>query len=96
MKMKLKALLTLHGPSLREKIVFKNYKYISILWFLKNTFTLLKLSSNRINEFHSTYITWQMISKPQVKCHYRTDLYTSNVMTYAQTMISISISEIIK
>jgi len=94
MRMKLKAFLTLLGPSLREKIIFKNYKYISILWFLKNTFTLLKLSSNRINEFHSTHITWQMISKPQVKCHYRTDLYTSNVMTYAQTLFSISIAEV--
>ena len=36
MRMKLKAFLTLLGPSLREKIIFKNYKYISILWFLKN------------------------------------------------------------
>jgi len=93
MWMKLKAFLTLLGPSLREKIIFKNYKYITILWFLKNTFTPLKLSSNRINEFHSTYITWQMISKPQVKCHYRTDLYTSNAITCAQTLFSISISE---
>ena len=91
MRMKLIAFLTLLGPSPREKIIFKNYKYISILWFLKNTFTLLKLSSNRINEFHSTYITWQMISKPQVKCHYRTDLYTSNVMSCTDTFLHINI-----
>lgn len=65
MRMKLKAFPTLLGPSLREKIIFKNYNTFQYFGFWKTTFTLSKLSSNRINEFHSTYITWQMISKPQ-------------------------------
>jgi selenocysteine lyase/cysteine desulfurase len=65
MRMKLKAFLTLLGPSLREKVIFKNYKYSSILWFLKNYLHPAEAVLKQ-NEFHSTYVTWQMICEPQV------------------------------